>query len=315
MLGSVLMIAAYGTLPALVLALPALRSGTPRGSFWRALAWSTFAITLPALFFLFSTVLTPDSKSAADHVWVASFQAGKLALAPAVLFAVVASWLRESWGLSDRPWLTAAHLIGALTSGVCFVFGVFAVPLWSEMGPFLIVPAISTALFAQRARLLLRTAPLPMPALASSLGAVAANLTGALLYSHQLYEALPEETQGCFVVTAASRGHRVVVGPLEVVERHGRRRLANRQLRTFWAFEDRWARRSPASHRAMRRLYGRVGPALARQMRHPLVADLVFVALKPLAWGAQRALRGPADAAAPTPPPGAPPPPSSPPPA
>jgi hypothetical protein len=309
------MIAAYGTLPALVLALPALRSGTPRGSYWRALAWSTFAITLPALFFLFSTVLTPDSKSAADHVWMASFQEGKLALAPAVAFAMGASWLRESWGLHDRPWLTAAHLVGALTSGFCFLFGVLAVPLWSEMGPFLIVPAISTALFAQRAHLLLRTAPLPLPGLAASLSGFLANLTAALVYSHQLYEALPEESHNCFVVTAASRGHRAVVGPLEPVERHGRPRLANRQLRTFWAFEDLWARRSPASHRAMRRLYGSVGPALARRMRHPLVADLVFVALKPLEWGAQRALRGPADADAPTPPPAAPRPPSSPPPA
>ena len=31
-------------------------------------------------------------------------------------------------------------------------------------------------------------------------------------------------------------------------------------------------------------VYNRIGPAVARRIRHPLLADVAFVALKPFEW-------------------------------
>jgi hypothetical protein len=92
----------------------------------------------------------------------------------------------------------------------------------------------------------------------------------------------------CFVVTAASQGHPWLVGPLEPTPRGGRLRPANRQLRELWAFEDRLAARAPRLHRALRRIYDRVGPAVARRARGPWAADLLFVLIWPLQVGLRR---------------------------
>lgn len=56
------------------------------------------------------------------------------------------------------------------------------------------------------------------------------------------------------------------------------------QLKAFRAFESTWQRRRPASHRAFRRVYNRVGPVIAGRIRSPYAADAVYLALKPVEW-------------------------------
>lgn len=93
------------------------------------------------------------------------------------------------------------------------------------------------------------------------------------------YSQLPTEPpQDCFIVAAASRGHVRVVGSWKT--RSGR--IVNRQLLRFKAFELMLAAVAPSVHRRLRSIYNRVGPPIARRIRSPLAADVVFVLLKPL---------------------------------
>ena len=89
------------------------------------------------------------------------------------------------------------------------------------------------------------------------------------------YAALPPSEGDCFVATAASRGHRALMG-----EGAG---TLTRQLRAFKAGELALEAARPAWHRALRRVYDRCGPAVARRLTGPWRADLAYLLLAPAA--------------------------------
>ncbi|MEM6798864.1 MAG: DUF6688 family protein [Planctomycetota bacterium] len=95
------------------------------------------------------------------------------------------------------------------------------------------------------------------------------------------YAALPTEPpQGCFVATAAARGHRVFVGSdLE--------RPINRQLRTLTAGELLLRRTAPRLHRRTRTIYNGLGPRAAGLLTNRWLADAAYVGLKPCEWFAR----------------------------
>ena len=92
---------------------------------------------------------------------------------------------------------------------------------------------------------------------------------------------LPDQPPECFIVTAAGRGHQVIVRSLKD-DTTGK--IINRQLQVFRAFEDQLKRRMPGIHRAARSIYSLVGPPIARMIVFRWQADLVYVMLKPLEW-------------------------------
>ena len=95
----------------------------------------------------------------------------------------------------------------------------------------------------------------------------------------QIYDALPDDPpEDCFVVTAATRGHRNVVGSWYDEEQ---RRLLNQQLLTFWRFESRLKTSLPNIHRMIRAVYNRIGPVFVRMIVFRWQADLVYLLLKP----------------------------------
>ena len=89
------------------------------------------------------------------------------------------------------------------------------------------------------------------------------------------YAALPPSEGDCFVATAASRGHRALMG-----EGAG---TLTRQLRTFKAGELALEAARPGWHRALRRVYDRCGPMAARRLTGPWRADLAYLLLAPAA--------------------------------
>lgn len=89
------------------------------------------------------------------------------------------------------------------------------------------------------------------------------------------YAALPPSEGDCFVATAASRGHRALMG-----EGAG---TLTRQLRAFKAGELALAAARPGWHRALRRVYDRCGPVAARRLNGPWRADLAYLLLAPAA--------------------------------
>ena len=87
-----------------------------------------------------------------------------------------------------------------------------------------------------------------------------------------------------YLCTAAARGHPKLVKPLRVGRRHGHTVLVNRQLCVANAFEQLLEERCPRFHRAVRGFYDRTGYPIARHIRSPYGADVIYMLMKPLEW-------------------------------
>ncbi|MGI6077062.1 MAG: DUF6688 domain-containing protein [Fastidiosipilaceae bacterium] len=87
-----------------------------------------------------------------------------------------------------------------------------------------------------------------------------------------------------YLCTVAAGGHPFLVKPIRYGERHGHRVIVNRQLATANAFEDLLAERLPRFHRRIRAFYDAWGYPIARHIRRPWLADLVYLVMKPAEW-------------------------------
>ena len=101
----------------------------------------------------------------------------------------------------------------------------------------------------------------------------------------EAYAALPASCSGCFVVTAAARGHAAVVGS-SWRSMNGQPSVSNAQLRTFKCFEIAIATLAPGLHGRFRRVYNRLGPRVAARVSTPCRADVAYLLLKPLEYTA-----------------------------
>ena len=105
----------------------------------------------------------------------------------------------------------------------------------------------------------------------------------------KIYDDLPDEMPDhCFVVTAATKGHQNVVHTWFDVEGD---RLLNQQLLTFWKFEHLLKQQTPKFHGAIRQIYNRIGPVVAKLIVFRWQADLVYLLLKPAEWVVRLGLR------------------------
>jgi hypothetical protein len=276
-----IMIVFFGILLGLaaLLALPPALKTSSRTIFWKALGLSFVGIVLPLLVFVFSAALTPDSKAASPDGWIDCWHVGKLALTPVVLWAVAAWYALEIWEVQRPPrcWVVCGVCSGALVAAACTLFGFTFCDRDGSALLFLMVPLYVAIWYLIRAIQLARGHFRPV--LLTMLGSLPLWVL-SVIWARSKYVSLPEQS-GCFIVTAASRGHRSVVGPLTTVRRGGVDRLANRQLLRFWQFEMVWCEGSPGTHALFRRLYNRLGPKVARRIRTPLAADAMYAALKP----------------------------------
>ncbi len=271
----------------LPLAMPVTIWWRPRPRFFRAVILA-IGLIVPFIIFLLST-LAQDAEWKGDcpHGWLDCFLVGKLWLTPLVLWASSAWWgfeLRRTPGNPPTPpWIVLGLFHGAVVSFVCLLSGILT--LGSRGGRqtiWLLVPFLVAASYSTRTWQLIRTSSLAFTTYVGSFVLAAPVWIASVIWSKQIYAALPDQRpDGCFVVTAAARGHPALVGPFFETSHRGRRRPANRQLVTFWEFEELWRRRAPVSHAAFRKLYGRAGPVIARRITRRWVADLVYLALKP----------------------------------
>jgi len=250
---------------------------------------------LPLFVFWASAFMVPEWKGACPHGWLDCFHLGKLALTPIVLWASAAWYAVEVYRVAQptRRWIVLGFTLGASVSLLCLAFGFVSAggTGGGEARWWLAVPFYVSVWYAARAIQLMATAGLK-PAV--YLWAVCSSLPfwiASYFWSRDCYQALPDHPPSCFVVTAAARGHRGLVGPFFNAPRRGNGQPANRQLLTFWRLESVWRVRAPRSHRAFRRLYNRLGPALARRITSPWTADLVYILIKPAELAAGLMLR------------------------
>lgn len=248
-----------------------------------------------------SFFLVPEWKGAAKAGWVSCFLAGKTALTPLVLWAVAALYAVEVLRVARRTafWIVHGFLAGALVSAVCALYGVamlvgaiVAGSLGDVMFLWLLVPFHVAVWYSIRLVQVVRQSPLePKDYLFAGVSS-APFWIGSVVWSSKIYESLPDQPPSCFVVTAASRGHRSLVGPFVEVSRKGRVLRANRQLLTLWEFEALWRAHSPQSHVLFRKVYDVIGPAVARKIALPWLADMAYVCLKPVEFFAAAVLCG-----------------------
>jgi hypothetical protein len=269
-----------------VLASPATLREKSLRRFLIAMALSFAGVVLPLVVFLFSSFMEPDWKGACAYAWLDCFIVGKLALTPLVLLATAALYALEIIRVEKRiaRWIVVGIFLGAIVASVCFVFGIVCIGFQvSTPKMWLLVPFYVAVWYSVRAVQLIKASDFNFwPNFISLIGSLPFWLA-SWYWSRSLYAALPDKApDGCFIVTAAGCGHAEFVGPYFEVEHNGRRRLANQQLFTFWQLENLWRAQFPSSHALFRKIYNRVGPVVARRISSPWLADLTFIALKPV---------------------------------
>jgi hypothetical protein len=263
---------------------PALKEKSGR-RFFIALILSFVGIVLPLFVFLFSFILKPEWKGACVHGWLDCFIAGQLALTPVVLLATAALYALEILRVENRTarWIVVGIFLGAIVSSICFVYGMVCIAPKADIFNFgLLVPFYVAIWYSARAVELIKKARLNFWTYLISLACSLPFWLASWLLSRSVYASLPDKAPDCFIVTAAGQGHAAFVGTHIEIERNGRRLLANQQLITFWQFEDFWRNFAPRSHRIFRCGYNRIGPIIAAQIKSPWLADVTYLAIKPL---------------------------------
>jgi len=167
---------------------------------------------------------------------------------------------------------------------ILIFFSLAAAPYWA-----LLVYSFMSVRIYLTARRAIRFTLLQIMALMTWLAAY----LGAWRWGMQLaldeYSRLPlEPPDNCYICTAAARGHGRWVGSWDVATAGGALRI-NQQMRNLKAFEVALQTAWPAGHRRLRCVYDCAGPRLAQQLRHPLAADIAYLALKPVEWTASAA--------------------------
>ena len=87
-----------------------------------------------------------------------------------------------------------------------------------------------------------------------------------------------------YLCTVAARGHSRLVKPLRLGCRHGHLVLVNRQLAVANAFEELLQERTPKFHKTVRRIYDQYGYPIAKHINSPLLADVIWLIMKPAEW-------------------------------
>lgn len=262
----------------------------------RAVAVSLFGVVLPVAVFLLSGFFQPEWKGGCAFGWVDCFHQGKWVLLPVVLWAVASLYWLDGLRLgsaSTRRWVRWGLFNGAVVSTTCLLQGLATAHremIW-PLGWGFLVPAFTTVWYTWRSWQLWRAEPWPLKQAGIALLPALPFWVGSVVASRWMYERLPNERPGCFVVTAASRGHPWVVGSGWAGESCGGVACANAQLRNFRAFEAACQVWAPASHAVFRRVYNVWGARMAGWIRDPWTADVVYLLLKPVEWMALALLR------------------------
>lgn len=87
-----------------------------------------------------------------------------------------------------------------------------------------------------------------------------------------------------YLCTVAAGGHRAIVKPIRSGKRHGHRVIVNRQLCIANAFEQLLEERTPNFHHFVRAIYDKIGYPIAKHIKSPYIADVIYFIMKPLEW-------------------------------
>ncbi|MBP88430.1 MAG: hypothetical protein CMJ64_17235 [Planctomycetaceae bacterium] len=171
---------------------------------------------------------------------------------------------------------------------VALFFTMFFGPYWC-FDAYLVMGLRLVCRYPQRVRFTIAQLMAAMTWLAAFLAAC----RWSVILSLEEYSKLPlEPPSNCYIATAASQGHTRFVGSQTIRSASGTRWQVNRQLAVLKAAELALRTLLPTFHTWLRAVYDRLGPVVARRLRHPILADLAYVGLKPFEWNAILVLIG-----------------------
>jgi hypothetical protein len=253
-----------------------------------SMATSFLVVVLPLFVYFVSSFLIYDLRwqGACRFGWLDCFILTKLTLAPFVLWATYAIYrveVRKDKSYNDRR-LVLGIYVGALVAVPCALFGLICLQpyLWQ------LVPIYVAVWYGFRAGQIIRQSRLEFSNYFWITLATVPSWLVSWFWSKHIYNSLPATPpQNCFVVTAASTGHAKLVGPFVEIERRGEAFRANQQLLTLWQFESLWHKQFPCSHKLFRQIYNQIGPIIAARIQSPWLADVFYVALKPVELAAK----------------------------
>lgn len=87
-----------------------------------------------------------------------------------------------------------------------------------------------------------------------------------------------------YLCTVGAAGHRKLVKPIRMGERHGHRVVVNRQLQVANAFEQILEERCYQLHRNIRSFYDDYGYPISKHIRKAWQADFIYLLMKPAEW-------------------------------
>lgn len=87
-----------------------------------------------------------------------------------------------------------------------------------------------------------------------------------------------------YLCTVAAGGHKRIVKPIRLGQRHGHEVIVNRQLCVANAFEQILEERTPKFHKRIRGFYDKYGFPISRLIHSKYTADFIYFIMKPLEW-------------------------------
>lgn len=185
--------------------------------------------------------------------------------------------------------LAVQYSILVLLIGWDLIFGVMVPPITI----MLIMPFANAYIFARVSNKLLSRYELQF--INSLILKILAFLVWCLVYraawysaytkALELYSLLPNNRSSCYVATAASHGHKKLVGRQVLITVEGKPISITKQLLILKCGELAIQLTFPYFHVFLRSIYDTVGPLLAKALViHPLFADIAYLTLKPFEW-------------------------------
>lgn len=276
------------------------KNGLKFSLFWRL--WITACVGIYSMLALMLATIgfSPEWKGAKAKHWFYYTLDGGAGLTLWPIYAVGAILFTIALFHPNRAKKSVSFLIASMTCSAISFWYVFATLFLKFAGeeaiPIVLIPGACGICYAIYSAIIIRNQTFSWGQTVSQwkflvtwVGGLAFSIFLKYPLAVSLYNSLPDEApDGCFIVTAATKGHPEFVGTWHDSSQDC---LLNQQLLTFWAFEKRIKERSPCTHQIMRKIYNRVGPLFARMIVFRWQADLVYLSLKPLELLASLAIR------------------------
>lgn len=252
------------------------------------LAFLFLYITPLILIVLYSSVTVPSYKYEYGKTWISLLEVGNAKLIVLPLFII--GVMRVLFALYNNK-ITWLDFFIQLTfvlfniqhvSSHAFKHSGFEILLINNIQPGLyLLPHLALLIIFFKEAKSKHTLSQQLLPTASWLLGLSATYIWKIYEAKRLFRELPAEPPGCFIVTAAGKGHKELVGSFYSPAYN---KVMTRQLIIFYQFEFYLMEHFPRFHKGLRKVYNHIGPKIAKRIRTQWIADAVYLLLKPLEY-------------------------------